>query len=146
MVQTLEERSAAGIPDLLYTLQKCLDFGVLFTSLCGERSMEGKIPINRPDVMLVGQIEFKRCVSFVAKLPHIQKLVKNEDLELDESFSNLIFFKLKSFLLETIWGKELEQFFPKFFQESVGIWAFFAISHYSIWSSNYQVHAQEERI
>jgi hypothetical protein len=33
MVQTLEERSAAGIPDLLYTLQKCLDFGVLFTSL-----------------------------------------------------------------------------------------------------------------
>ncbi len=82
--------------------------------------MEGKIPINRPDVMLVGQIEFKRCIYFVTKLPHIQKLVKNEDLELDESFSDLIFLKLKSFLLETIWGKELEQFFPKFFKKVSG--------------------------
>jgi hypothetical protein len=66
MIQTLEERSAAGVPDLLYTLQKCLDFGVLFTSLCGERSMEGKIPVKRSDVMLVGQIEFKRCVSILS--------------------------------------------------------------------------------
>ncbi|CAB4012525.1 Hypothetical predicted protein [Paramuricea clavata] len=97
MIQTLEERSAAGLPDLLYTLQKWLDFGVLFTSLCGERSMEGKIPVKRSDVMLVDQIKFKRCVSFVAKLPHVQKLVKNEDLELDGSFCDLIFWKLKSF-------------------------------------------------
>jgi hypothetical protein len=56
----------------------------------------------------------------VAKLPHVQKLVKNEDLELDESFCDLIFWKLKSFLLEIIWGKELEQFFPKCFKKVFG--------------------------
>ena len=78
--------NASEVPYLLYTLQKCLDFGVLFTSLCGERSMEGKIPVKQSDVMLVHQIKFKRCNSFVAKLPHVQELVKNEDLELDESF------------------------------------------------------------
>jgi hypothetical protein len=48
--------------------------------------MEGKIPVKQSDVMLVHQIKFKRCNSFVAKLPHVQELVKNEDLELDESF------------------------------------------------------------
>jgi hypothetical protein len=46
--------------------------------------------------------------------------VKNEDLELDESFCDLIFRKLKSFLLEIIWGKELEQFFPKCFKKVSG--------------------------
>ena len=48
--------------------------------------MEGKIPVKQSDVMLVHQIKFKRCNSFVGKLPHVQELVKNEDLELDESF------------------------------------------------------------
>lgn len=70
--------------------------------------------------MVVGQNEFKRCVSLVAKRQHVQELVKNEDLELDESFSDLIFWKLKSFLLEVIWGKELEQFFPKCFKKISG--------------------------
>lgn len=120
MVQTLQERSSVGIPDLLYTLQKCLDFGVLFSSLCGERSIDGKKPVKRADVMLVGQKEFKRCVSFVAKLPHVQELVINEGLELDAPFSDLIFWKLKSFLLEIVWGKELEQFFPKCFKRVSG--------------------------
>ena len=60
MIQTLEEQSAAGVPDLLYTLQKCLDFGVLFTSLCGERSMEGKIPVKRSDVSRSNRIQKMR--------------------------------------------------------------------------------------
>jgi hypothetical protein len=60
MIQTLEEQSAAGVPDLLYTLQRCLDFGVLFTSLCGERSMEGKIPVKRSDVSRSNRIQKMR--------------------------------------------------------------------------------------
>ena len=58
MVLALTERSAAGIPDLLYTLQKCLDFGVLFSALCGERMRNGEIPVKKASFMTVGQVEF----------------------------------------------------------------------------------------
>ena len=58
MVLALTERSEAAIPDLLYTLQKCLDFGVLFSALCGERMGNGEIPMKKASFMAVGQVEF----------------------------------------------------------------------------------------
>ena len=116
MVLTLDERCEAGVPDLLSTLHKCLDFGVLFSSLCGDKTNDDEIPVRKADVMQVGQEEFKRCVSFVAKLPHVERLVKQDDLQLHESFSDVIFWKIKSFLLEIIWGKAFEHFFPKCFK------------------------------
>lgn len=60
MVLALAERSESGIPDLLYILQKCLDFGVLFSGLCGERMSDGAIPVKRYLLMQVGQGEFRR--------------------------------------------------------------------------------------
>ena len=111
MVLALAERSESGIPDILYILQKCLDFGVLFSGLCGERMSDGAIPVKRYLLMQVGQGEFQRCVAFVSKLPHVAEIIEKENLELDESFADVIFWKLKAFLIEFIWGKELEQFF-----------------------------------
>lgn len=116
MVVTLDERCKVGIPDLLNTLHKSLDFGVLFSSFCGEKSNDGEIPVRKADVMQVGQEEFKKCVSFVAKLPHVERLNKSDDLQLDKSFSDLIFWKIKSFFLEIIWGKAFKHFFPKCFE------------------------------
>ena len=78
MVLTLDQTCEAGIPDLINTLHKCLDFGILFSSLCGEKS-NGEIPVRKADVIQVGQEEFKRYVSFIAKLPHVERLVKQDD-------------------------------------------------------------------
>ena len=116
MVVTLDEICKVGIPDLLNTLGKCLDFGVLFSSFCGEKSNDDEIPVRKADVMQVGQEEFKKCVSFFAKLPHVERLNKSDDLQLDESFFDLIFWKMKSFFLEFIWGKAFKHFFPKCFK------------------------------
>ncbi len=43
-----------------------------------------------------------------------------ENLDLDESFADVIFWKLKAFLIEVIWGKEFEQFFCKCFKKVCG--------------------------
>ena len=75
MVLALTERSESGIPDLLYTLQKCLDFGILFSGLCGERMPDGAVPVKRSLLMQVGQSEFRRCVAFVSKLPHVVEVI-----------------------------------------------------------------------
>ena len=43
-----------------------------------------------------------------------------ENLDLDESFADVIFWKLKAFLIKVIWGKEFEQFFCKCFKKVCG--------------------------
>ena len=120
MVLALTERSEAGIPDLLYTLQECLDFGVLFSALCGERMRNEAIPVKRSSFMAAGQVEFRSCVSFVSKLPHVAEIIEKENLLLDESFSDVIFWKLKTFLIEVVWGKKFEEFFSKCFKKTCG--------------------------
>ena len=120
MVLALTEISEAGIPDHFYTLQKCLDFGVLFSALCGESMENGAIPVKRSLFMAVGEVKFRRCVSFVSKLPHVGEIVKKESLLLDASFSDVIFWKLKAFIIEVVWGKKFEEFFSKCFKKTCG--------------------------
>ena len=37
---------------------------------------------------------------------------------LDESFADVIFWKLKTFLIEVVWRKEFEEFFSKCFKKT----------------------------
>ena len=53
-------------------LHKCLDFGVQFDKLCGQRMTKEASPINKVLFARVGAQEFKECVSFVPLLPHVK--------------------------------------------------------------------------
>ena len=78
------------------------------------------MPVKKPVFMQVGLEEFRRCVAFASKLPHVEEMTQKENLELDESFAGVIFWKIKAFIIEIIWGKEFERFFPKLFKRVSG--------------------------
>ena len=56
----------------------------------------------------------------MSKLPHVVEVAKKDNLELDQVFADIIFWKAKSFLLEVIWGEEMQEFFPKLFKKVCG--------------------------
>ena len=66
----LDSRFASSFPKLNSMLHKCLDFGVLFTGLCGVRK-DGTHPVNKGVYAALGATEFRKCVEFVSQLPHM---------------------------------------------------------------------------
>ncbi|XP_065055039.1 uncharacterized protein LOC135683655 [Rhopilema esculentum] len=113
MLKSLDERFQKSFPKLNQILHECFDFGVLMQGLTGRRSNSKQHPINKSKFASLGMDAFKRCVQFVADLPH----VKDKNSELDEQFSFTIFWQLKSTLIEVIWGRLFYSHFPKFFQK-----------------------------
>eukprot|EP00112_Aurelia_sp_Birch-Aquarium-sp1_P023792 Seg7234.1 transcript_id=Seg7234.1/GoldUCD/mRNA.D3Y31 product="hypothetical protein" protein_id=Seg7234.1/GoldUCD/D3Y31 len=119
MVDSLDTRMNACTPELLFTLQQCFDFGELMRIICGTRKENGHAPTSKPTLMMAGKEEFRRCIKFLIGLPNIMKCVEEENLSLDVEFADMIFWKFKSALVEVIWGKNFERFFPHFFKRVV---------------------------
>ena len=78
-------------------LQKCFDFGVLFSAVCGRRQQSKASPVEKGTLARVGQLEFRQCVSFVCKLSHVVEVAKKDNLEVDETFADIIFLESEVF-------------------------------------------------
>lgn len=113
---TLTERSKS-IPKLNELLSDCLDFGILFDGVSGDKTIAEKSSVNRNEYAQLGAASFRKCVRFVSSLPHVKKVIKDEDLELGPAFSQQVFWRMKSTLINVMCGQHLESLFPKFFQE-----------------------------
>ena len=109
----LRKRYDSSFSELNILLAKCLDFGILMVGLCGKRGLNetGSIPVNKGDYSRLGLVEFKKCAKFVADLPHVREM----NLEINEEFAFTVFWKLKSALIEVVWGNLFETHFQKFF-------------------------------
>jgi hypothetical protein len=101
-----------GFPKLNESLHKCLDFGIQFDALCGQRTTQHEVPVNKATFAELGAQEFKKCVAFVALLPD----VKNKNLALCEELSSSIYWRLKEMLIDVVWGESFLSMFPKFFK------------------------------
>ena len=78
MVDSLDRRMHACIPELLYTLQKCFDFGRLMRLLCGTRKENGHAPTSKSTLMMFGKEEFRRCINFLTGLPNVRKCIEEK--------------------------------------------------------------------
>ena len=56
----------------------------------------------------------------MCRLPHVVEVAKKDNLEFDEAFADIIFWTVKSFVMEVIWGEEMQEFFPKLFKKVCG--------------------------
>ena len=72
----LNRRFSSSFPKLNSMLHKCLDFGLLFSGLCGVRKDDIQ-PVNKGAYSALGATEFKKCVEFVSKLPHVHEKTWN---------------------------------------------------------------------
>ena len=108
----LQRRYKECLPQLMLLLHKCLDFGVLFDNICGNKTLN-QSPIDTATYIKVGQAEFLRCVNFVAQLPHMIPQIVNGSLNIAPEFADIIFWQLKNTLINVVWG----DFFPNFFVE-----------------------------
>ena len=113
---TLSERSKS-MPKLNELPSGCLDFRILFDSACGEKTTEEKCPVNRKEYAQLGTASFEKCIRFVSSLPHVKKVIKDDDLELEPAFSQQVFWRMKSTLIDLIWGQHLDSLFPQFFKK-----------------------------
>lgn len=50
----LKERFKTSFPELNHTLHKCLDFGIQFNELCGQRTTACEVPVNKASFAKVG--------------------------------------------------------------------------------------------
>ena len=91
------------------------DFRVLFDGACEIRS-GNKQPVNKNDYAKIGRHQFKRVVEFVSVLPHVQEVTKEEDLEFGTELSDVIFRKVKSVIIEVVWGEYFHSLFPLSFE------------------------------
>ena len=98
---TLSERSKS-MPKLNELLPGCLDFGILFDGVCGEKTTEEKCPVNRNEYAQLGTASFEKCVRFVSSLPHVKKVIQDDDLELGPAFSQQVFWRMKTTLIDLI--------------------------------------------
>ena len=114
MLEELQNREDQCLPKLMYLLYRCLDFGNHFSALCGRRQ-ESEIPVNKATFCALGREAFHRCVGFVAKLPHIIAIKESQDLEIDQEFSEIIYWRMKKTILNTIWGEYFPSLFVCFF-------------------------------
>ena len=112
IVTELDERFQTSYSELNRLLHNCLDFGKLFSALCGTRC-DGKVPVDKNVYSQLGAPEFLRCVKFVSQLPHVQDL----NMELGTQLAPAVYWRLKTTLLEIIWGNMFVSQFPKFFKE-----------------------------
>jgi hypothetical protein len=112
----LDSRFASSFPKLNSMLHKCLDFGVLFTGLCGVRK-DGTHPVNKGVYAALGATEFRKCVEFVSQLPHVQE----KNMEFSSELSSTVFWRLKSTLMDVVWGTLFSSHFPKFFRQIVEV-------------------------
>ncbi len=94
-------------------MHKCLDFGVQFNELNGERMTPNTVPINKSVFSKIGASAFKECVKFVANLPHVKEL----NLALCEELSSSIYWHVKETLISIVWGELFQSLFPKFFMK-----------------------------
>ena len=113
LIEELDNRFGTSYPELNHLLHKCLDFGIIFNSLCGVRDTQEAVPVNKVALAKVGAKEFAECISFVSRLPHVSAL----NLPMCEELSCSIFLRLKETLVETVWDKHFTSLFPKFFNE-----------------------------
>lgn len=108
----LENRFQSSYSELNKVLHQCLDFGKLFSALCGIRR-NGEVPVDRNKYSELGASEFVRCAEFVAPLPHVKDL----NMELGPQLAPAVYWRLKTTLLEIIWGKMFVSHFTKFFKQ-----------------------------
>ena len=73
--------------------------------------------VNRNEYAQLGAASFEKCVLFVSSLPHVKKVIKDDDLELGPAFSQQVFWRMKSTLIDLIWGQHLDSLFPQFFKK-----------------------------
>ncbi len=70
MLSELDERFRNCCPPLNQQLAACLDFGMLFTGLCGTcNGLEH--PVNKREYGSLGAKEFQQCAEFAAALPSV---------------------------------------------------------------------------
>jgi hypothetical protein len=114
MLEELKNREDQRLPKLMYFLYRCLDFGNHFSTLCGQ-SKGSEIPVNKATFCALGREDFHRCVGYVAKLPHIIVIKESQDLEIDPEFSEIIYWRMKTVILNTIWGERFLSLFVTLF-------------------------------
>ena len=112
----LNRRFSSSFPKLNSMLHKCLDFGLLFSGLCGVRK-DDIHPVNKGAYSALGATEFKKCVEFVSKLPHVQE----KNMEFSSELSSVVYWQLKSALMNVVWGTLFFSHFPKFFRQIVEV-------------------------
>ncbi len=84
----------------------------MFDGLCGTK-IGNKHPVNKQIYSKLGSKEFSDCVKFVSSLPHVKSL----NLELGEDLSGAVFWRLKTTLIEVVWGNLFPSLFCCFFKE-----------------------------
>ncbi len=111
MIAELDQRFKNCYPLLNQQLAACLDFGRLFTGICGTR-IGSDNPVNKREYASLGANEFQQCAQFVSSMPSVAE----QNLEFGPDLNAGAFWKLKSALLEVVWGKLYTTHFSKFFK------------------------------
>ena len=93
----LQRRYKECLPQLMLLLHKCLDFGVLFENIYGNKTLN-QAPVNKATFMKVGHAEFLCCVNFVSQLPHVTSQIVNGSLNIGPEFADIIFLTVKKHL------------------------------------------------
>ena len=72
-------------------LAECFDFARLIAGVCGTRSVERSMPVDKKRSSELGAEEFRKCVVYVSQMPH----VKDRKLELGDQLSAAVFWALQ---------------------------------------------------
>eukprot|EP00112_Aurelia_sp_Birch-Aquarium-sp1_P019527 Seg4842.1 transcript_id=Seg4842.1/GoldUCD/mRNA.D3Y31 product="hypothetical protein" protein_id=Seg4842.1/GoldUCD/D3Y31 len=112
MISELDVHFQNCYPPLNRQLAACLDFGRLFTGLCGTRTAL-EHPVNKREYGSLGAKEFQECAEFVSALPSVSE----HNLEFGPELNAAMFWKLKSARIEVVWGKLYTTHFGKFFNK-----------------------------
>ena len=90
MLEQLKIRKQQCLPDLMGIHHSRLDFGSHFNDLCGVK-IGTRIPIKKSSFATPGRDEFRRCVGYVSKLPHVAQMKERNLLEIDPEFADVIY-------------------------------------------------------
>ena len=91
VIRELDDRFQNCFSDLNRMLAECFDFARLIAGVCGTRSVERSMPVNKKRSSELGAEEFHKCVFYVSQMPH----VKDRNLELGDQLSAAVFWALQ---------------------------------------------------
>ncbi len=115
ILKELKNRKSQYIPEVLISLDNCLNFAKMFISMTGSRV--GSSSTYKKSVLFnYRKEELKEVVEFVAELPYVKQEAAETGLEIDPEGSDLIFWKAKETFAKVIWG-EMALYSPMFFKK-----------------------------
>ena len=73
-----------------------------FDGVSGNKTSEEKCPVDRNEYAQLGAASFEKYICFVSSLPHVKKVIKDDEQQLGPAFSQQLFWRIKSILIDVM--------------------------------------------